>query len=161
MIAEALALPLPEAGSLGPMDLLALSTASALGAACRYAVDRVVTRLRRRSGRDGRPGRAFPIGIAVVNLSGCLLVGLLAGWMSAGWMPAAWMPAAWMSQGGDATWLAVAQVGFVGSYTTFSTWVLDSLLLMEERPGAALLNLFGSLLGGLCAVLLGFLLAAG
>lgn len=152
MIAETLVLP--EAAVLGPLDLLALSTASALGAACRYAVDRVVTRLPRRSGLDGRTGqRPFPVGIAVVNLSGCLLVGVLAGWMSAGWMSAGWM-----SQGGAATWLAVAQVGFVGSYTTFSTWVLDSLLL-EER--AALLNLFGSLVGGLCAVLLGFFLAAG
>jgi len=150
VIAEALAATAP--GVLGPLDLLALSTASALGAACRYAVDRVVTRLPRRSGRAGRPGREpFPVGIAVVNISGCLLVGLLAGWMSAGWM----------SQGGAATWLAVAQVGFVGSYTTFSTWVLNSLLLLEERPGAALLNLFGSLVGGLCAVLLGFLLTAG
>jgi len=144
VIAETLA---AAAGGLGPLDLLALSSASALGAACRYAVDRLVTALPQRAVRDGRTDRApFPAGIVVVNLTGCLLVGLLAGWAS---------------QGGAATWLAVAQVGFVASYTTFSTWALDSLLLLQERRGAALLNLIGSLVGGLCAVFLGYLVTAG
>jgi fluoride exporter len=54
--------------------------------------------------------------------------------------------------------LAIA-TGFVGAYTTFSTWMYDSADLMGK--GAALeagTNLLGSLATGLIAVWLGIVL---
>ena len=51
-------------------------------------------------------------------------------------------------------------VGFLGGYTTFSTFEFDSLALLERgRPGLALANALGSVAAGLVAVALGVGLA--
>jgi fluoride exporter len=77
----------------------------------------------------------FPVGILAVNLSGAFVLGLLFGLDVTRTWP---------------HWLAIGvQTGFVGAYTTFSTWAVDSLTL--DRSGAhglAVLNLTGSLLAG-------------
>lgn len=89
-------------------------------------------------GVASRAGAGFPFGTLTVNLSGSLLLGLLLG----------------AGVGGDA--LLVAGGGALGSYTTFSAWMADSDgLAREGRGGAAALNLAGSLLLGLAALLLG------
>ncbi len=89
-------------------------------------------------GVAARAGSAFPFGTLTVNLSGSLLLGLLLG----------------AGVGGDA--LLVAGGGALGSYTTFSAWMADSDGLAREgrAPGAAL-NLAGSLVLGLLALLAG------
>jgi CrcB protein len=77
----------------------------------------------------------FPVGILAVNLSGAFLLGLLFGLgVSKSWPH----------------WLAVgAQTGFIGAYTTYSTWALDSLTLARAGTrGQAVLNLVGSLIAG-------------
>lgn len=80
----------------------------------------------------------FPSGTLAVNLSGTVLLGLLAG----------------AALHGDA--LTLVGGGLIGSYTTFSTWMLDSERLAEHHSDRALLvNLGGSLLLGLAAVVLG------
>lgn len=95
----------------------------------------------------------FPYGTLVVNLSGSALLGLVAG----------------LALHGDA--LTLVGGGLLGSYTTFSTWMLDSERLVargvippsghrKRRPagdvtGALATNLVGSLLLGLAAVALG------
>lgn len=80
----------------------------------------------------------FPSGTLAVNLSGTALLGLLAG----------------AALHGDA--LTLLGGGLIGSYTTFSTWMLDSERLAEHHSDRALLvNLAGSLLLGLAAVALG------
>ncbi len=80
----------------------------------------------------------FPSGIFVVNLSGALLLGLLAG----------------LALHGDA--LLLAGTAVLGSYTTFSTWMLDSHRLVEEGERRLLAaNVLLSLLLGLGAVALG------
>ena len=85
-------------------------------------------------------GAGFPFGTLAVNLSGSLLLGLLLG----------------AGVAGDA--LLVAGGGALGSYTTFSAWMADSDgLARDGRPGAAAVNLAGSLLLGLGALLLGHL----
>ena len=61
------------------------------------------------------PGRDFPYGTLVVNLSGAVILGLLAG----------------LALGDDAALLAGTAA--VGSYTTFSTWMLETQRLTEER----------------------------
>ena len=45
--------------------------------------------------------------------------------------------------------------GFVGAYTTFSTWMLETHELVREAAGAALANMLGSLVLGLAAAQLG------
>lgn len=80
----------------------------------------------------------FPAGTLAVNLSGSVVLGVLAG--------AALHGAA----------LTIAAGGGLGSYTTFSTWMLESHRLGEIGDARHLwLNLVASLLAGLAAVALG------
>ena len=78
------------------------------GSVLRFLVDGAVS---------SRTGRAFPYGTLVVNLSGALVLGLLTG----------------LALSGDDALLAGTAA--VGSYTTFSTWMLETQRLTEERPG--------------------------
>jgi fluoride exporter len=77
-----------------------------VGSVLRFVVDRAVAR---------RAARSFPFGTLVVNISGAALLGFLGGLM--------------LSK--DAALLA--GTAFVGSYTTFSTWMLETQRLGEER----------------------------
>ena len=100
-----------------------------LGAVARFAVSTAVARRRE---------AWFPWGTLAVNLSGTTLLGLLTG----------------LALHGDA--LTLAGGGLIGSYTTFSTWMLDSDRLAEHHSDRALVaNVVGSLLLGLAAVALG------
>jgi CrcB protein len=87
---------------------------------------------------SARARGSFPRGTLVVNISGALLLGLLSG-------------AAVQGQT-----LVLAGTATLGSYTTFSTWMLESHRLAEEGElrGAGA-NLAVSLLAGLAAVALG------
>lgn len=85
-----------------------------------------------------RLGRQFPVGTLVVNLSGAFLLGLLVG----------------LGVGGRA--LLLAGTATLGSYTTFSTWMLESQRLSEDgEVRLALGNLAVSLLAGLAAAAVG------
>jgi CrcB protein len=99
------------------------------GAVLRLAVDAAVgTRL----------GRDFPYGTMVVNLSGALVLGLLAG----------------LALNDDLALLAGTAA--VGSYTTFSTWMLEAQRLDEERQHVpAAVNVIVSLVLGVAAAALG------
>jgi CrcB protein len=88
-------------------------------------------------------GRDFPFGTLAVNLSGAVVLGLLTG----------------LALTGDAALLAGTAA--VGSYTTFSTWMLESQRLTEERRHrAALVNIAASLVLGVAAAELGRLIGA-
>jgi CrcB protein len=100
-----------------------------LGALARFWLDGAVSR---------RVGGVFPAGTLAVNLSGSVALGVLVG----------------AGVGGDA--LLVAGTGFLGAYTTFSTWMLESERLGEDGRWRALaLNLGLSLALGLAAFALG------
>jgi CrcB protein len=82
----------------------------------------------------------LPVGTLVVNLSGSVALGVLVG----------------ASVTGDAYLLA--GTALLGSYTTFSTWMLESRTFAAEgRPGvlAAAVNITLSLVAGVAAVALG------
>ncbi len=82
-----------------------------------------------------RASTRFPVGILAVNLSGALVLGLLFGLGIA----SAWPH--WVTIG--------VQTGFIGAYTTYSTWAVDSLTLARDgTPRLAVLNLAGSMLAG-------------
>ena len=89
----------------------------------------------------------FPWGTFAVNISGCFLVGLVY-ILSVELL---------VISPNMRTFLAV---GFLGAYTTYSTFSLEILnLLKAGQIKLALLNSFGTLLAGLLAVWAGFLLA--
>ncbi len=86
---------------------------------------------------------AFPLGTLGVNLSGAFALGLLTG----------------VALEGDA--LLLAGTATLGSYTTFSTWMLESHRLAEDSElGLAVLNVALSLAAGVGAAALGRLLGA-
>ena len=104
-----------------------------IGAVLRFVVDRAVA---------SRVARSFPFGTLAVNLSGAVLLGLLSGLA--------------LSEAGA----LLAGTAFVGSYTTFSTWMLETQRLAEERqfwPAAA--NIVVSVALGVAAATLGLWIA--
>jgi fluoride exporter len=87
--------------------------------------------------------RDFPFGTLAVNISGAVILGLLTG----------------LSLGSDEALLAGTAA--VGSYTTFSTWMLETQRLTEERQHRkAILNMAVSLILGVAAAALGRLIGA-
>jgi CrcB protein len=80
----------------------------------------------------------FPLGTFAVNISGALVLGLLNGLALSG------------------TAFVIAGTATIGSYTTFSTWMLETQRLVEdaELPSAAL-NLALSVAAGVAAAALG------
>ena len=118
------------------MRVLWVGVAGFFGAMSRYLLDGVVSRA---------TGGTFPWGTWVVNVTGCFLVGLLTTVLTERVLP---HPA-----------LRIAlTVGFVGAYTTFSTFMFESNGLVDEGAGfEAIMNLLGSLLLGLLAVRAGIL----
>jgi CrcB protein len=104
-----------------------------VGALCRFLIDRAVS--------TRAPG-GFPFGTLVVNLSGALLLGFLGGLGGGLALPA--------------HMALLVGTGFVGSYTTFSTWMLETQRLGEERQvRPAVANLVVSVVLGLTAAAAG------
>ena len=100
-----------------------------VGAVLRFAVDRAVA---------SRLSGPFPFGTLAVNLSGATLLGFFGGLALSPSMA------------------LLAGTAFVGSYTTFSTWMLETQRLSEERQlRPAILNIVVSVAFGLLAAWLG------
>ena len=96
-------------------------------------------------------GSAFPYGIFAINVTGSLVMGLVAGWLglhaSSDW-------AAW-------TRLFLA-TGVLGGYTTFSAFSLDAMALIEQEAfGLAGLYIVGSVAASVAACGLGLIAARG
>lgn len=113
---------------------LAVAAVGGLGATGRFVLDSLIAE---------RAGRDFPFGTFWVNISGALLLGLLNGLELTG------------------TLLVIAGTAMIGSYTTFSTWMLETHRLAEGGEGSnAVLNVTVSLLAGFAAAALGHLIGA-
>ena len=120
------------------MNLLGIAVAGAAGALARYGLSGLAYRWW---------GAGFPWGTLTVNLIGCLLVGLLAemarqtGWLS---------PELRTAIG----------IGFLGSFTTFSTFGVETYRAIEQGDwGVAALNVVSNVVLGLIFVLAGTTLA--
>lgn len=119
------------------MDVIAVAVGSALGGMARFCVSGIVGR---------RIGETFPWGTLAVNISGALLLGLVAG--------AAGAP-------GDRHIGPFVVAGFLGSYTTVSSFSLQTLTLAQagaRRHAAA--NIALSVGGCLAAAALGLFAGA-
>ena len=114
--------------------ILAVLCGGFLGTLARYFLSMTI---------QGWLGKGWPYDILAINLTGALLLALV-------------------STLADATFLIgptrrlLINTGFMGAYTTFSSLALGAVLLLSKgQILPALLYLILSLLGGLCAVLLG------
>lgn len=111
---------------------VAVGLLGGLAAAARFALDAEI---------GARARSRFPVGILAVNLGGAFALGVVTG------------------AGLDGAALVVVAGGAIGSYTTFSTWILDSHRLGAAGEGRlARLNVVLSLLAGFAALVLGRLL---
>src|SRR5262245_62711121 len=120
--------------------LLMICLGGFVGTGMRYGLNGWVAR---------RYGETFPWGTLLINVTGSFLAGI-----------------AFYLTGVDspvvvsATARQVILAGLLGGFTTFSSFSIQALALLQEGEfGAALGNIFGSVLAGLVAAWLGFMLA--
>jgi CrcB protein len=108
---------------------IAVAALGSVGSIARFLLDGAVS---------ARAGAAFPLGTLAVNASGAFVLGLFSG----------------VALSGDA--LTLAGSATIGSYTTFSTWMLETHRLGEDgRLLAGALNVLVSVAVGIAAALLG------
>jgi len=120
------------------LKYLLIAIGGALGSIARYWVSITVA---------GRMGTKFPYGTLVVNISACLLIGFAVTWIG-------------RRAGIGREWMYLVPIGFIGAYSTFSTYEWETLSSL--RAGTfflAGLYAFGSLFVGLVAVWCGARLA--
>lgn len=86
-----------------------------------------------------RLGQTFPWGTLLINLSGSLLLGLFIGWSA-------------QQITLDPRIRMLIAIGFLGAYTTFSTYANESILLLESGDW---LGTIGNILGTNLVCLLG------
>lgn len=116
---------------------IAVALGGAIGSVARHAVNHIVhshwltTRL--------------PIGTAVINVTGCFVIGLLTGLIASNRLVLRFY------------WREFVFVGVLGGYTTFSTFGLDTHTLIQTHSShAALAYVAANMIGGLVAVWLGY-----
>jgi fluoride exporter len=108
---------------------LGVAVLGGVGAGGRFLLDALVSSL---------GGGQLPLGTFVVNVSGSLVLGLLSG----------------LALSGSA--LVLAGTATLGSFTTFSTWMLETQRLAEDaRLRIVLVNVLFSVIAGVAAVALG------
>jgi len=120
------------------VDYLVVGLGGFLGANARYLMAHWI---------GERYGTSFPYGTLVINVSGSFIIGLFLVLITDRYIV-------------HPNWRLFFSVGFLGAYTTFSTYSFESLVLILSGawfPG--LINLIGSVVLGLGATLCGMALA--
>ncbi|MDX6609330.1 MAG: fluoride exporter [Solirubrobacterales bacterium] len=108
---------------------IAVGLLGGAAAAARYLIDAAFA---------ARTDHPFPLGVLAINLAGTLVLGLVAG----------------AALHGEA--LIIVAGGAIGSFTTFSTWMLDSHRLADAGHAHLVwLNLGLSLVAGFAAIVIG------
>ena len=116
------------------MNPLLVFVGGGLGALLRYAAGRATI----------LAGHAPPFATLGVNILGCLIMGLLAGWFT--------------SRGGSESAKLFLLTGILGGFTTFSAFGLDALTLYRTSPAHAAAYVAASVIISLAAVATGFAL---
>ena len=108
-----------------------------LGASLRHAVNMVSAR---------GLGTSFPWGTFIINISGSLVMGLIAGYLA-------------FKGEASQPWRLFLMTGILGGYTTFSAFSLDTALLYERGEiAAALLYVLGSVVLSIAGLFAGLAL---
>jgi fluoride exporter len=116
---------------------LIISVGAILGANARYWLGGWVAE---------RFGTTFPYGTLVINVTGSLILGFFITLVSDRFLV-------------DPRWRLLVAIGFLGAYTTFSTYTYESVnMILNGQVWMGLLNLFGSSILGAVAVTAGILL---
>ncbi|MCS7461939.1 fluoride efflux transporter CrcB [Paenibacillus doosanensis] len=110
------------------MNIIAVGLFGAAGALLRYLMGLWI---------HGWWPSPFPFGTLIINLLGCLMLGWFSTWAAS----LASLP----------SWLRLGfGTGFVGAFTTFSTFSVETVnLIHAELWGSALLYVMSSFIGGL------------
>lgn len=115
-------------------DLILVGIGSGIGGMCRYLISLYL----------GQSHSGFPWGTFVVNIMGCLLIGILWGLTS-------------RFQNLSPAFSLLFMVGFCGGFTTFSTFSKEGLALLQANNYTLFaLYTIGSVLLGVIAVALGY-----
>ena len=116
--------------------LLCVGAGGFCGAIARYAIGLFV---------DARLGTPFPVATLLINVTGSFVLGVLSGALE-------------FSSAPPELRLAIG-VGFLGAYTTFSTFTYETLRLVEAGDGVLAFGyVAASLVIGLAAAMLGLAL---
>ncbi|MEN6406476.1 MAG: CrcB family protein [Thermoguttaceae bacterium] len=114
--------------------LLLLAAAGSLGTLARYGLGGLV---------QNHYGKVFPWGTVAVNLLGCLAFGLVWSALQERW-----------SGSGEAR--AIILIGFMGAFTTFSTFMFETNQLLRDSQWMSALGYFAlHNVGGLVALVIG------
>lgn len=101
------------------MNLIYVAVGGALGSVLRYLLQNLIGVL---------TGKGFPYGTMCINILGSFAMGLLVGWL-----------ARTTPDNAQAIRLFIA-VGVLGGFTTFSSFSLDAITLMQEGKTAAMVS---------------------
>jgi len=119
-------------------NILIIALGGAFGAVSRYSLAHLAINLF---------GKGFPFGTLIANFVGSFLMGLLFGLIESGSL----LPQTRIALG----------VGFLGAFTTFSTFSLDTVLLLQHGDWLkALLNVLLNVILGLSAAAIGLWLVS-
>jgi CrcB protein len=119
------------------LQLTGIALGGALGSVLRFLIS---TRVYQWLGRD------FPYGTLTVNVLGCLLMGFLFVFMTERLL--------------SAEWRATVLIGFLGGFTTFSSFSMETVTLLEQSAYfRAILNIFLSVTLCLFATVIGMEIA--
>ena len=118
---------------------IAVAAGGALGSVARHGVNRIV--------HQTWPLMRFPLATVIVNVVGCCIIGVLAGLVATSRLPM------------RTNWREFVFVGVLGGFTTFSTFGLDTITLVQSGDsGLALLNVVVQVAAGLAGVYFGLVL---
>jgi CrcB protein len=130
--------PTAQRGGTGLQKYLFIAMGGALGSIARYWVGSTIA---------SRMGAKFPYGTFVINLTACVLIGFSLTYLS-------------KRTEINPAWRFLVPIGFVGAYSTFSTYEWETLSTLRSGAFAeAALYAFGSLFLGLFATWIGIVIA--